>query len=209
MDYYKRITIWDNKKRIELLNNFKELVIAYFENIEYPAYSLGEYSENDEARKIRSEINMIMDKIHSVVILAGGSLTVFQAPPPAIGGIAGNIDLLHNIFNLYRFQIPEQQLLDHIEIAIGIYKNDTINALLRTYNPFFWLGLILEYIVRLPFKIFGKVGFNQQKIESSLTAKIVKIIFYFIIIFETLTTIIERMGYLPKFILLINKLFRY
>lgn len=209
MDYYKRITIWDNKKRIELLNNFKELVIAYFKNIKYPEYSVGEYSENDEARKIRSEINMIMDKIYSVVIFAGVSLTVFHAPPPAIGGIAGDIDLLHNIFNLYLFQISEQELLDHIERAIGIYTNDTINALLRTYNPFFWLGLILEYIVRLPFKIFGKVGFNQQKIESSLIAKIVKIIFYFIIIFETLTAIIERMGYLPKFLLLINKSFRY
>jgi len=114
------------------------------------------------------------------------------------------------VFLIYcLFQISEQQLLDSIERAIGIYKNDTTNALLRTYNPFFWLVLILEYIVGLPFKIFGKVGFNQQKIESSLIAKIVKIIFYFIIIFETLTAIIERMGYLPKFILLINELFRY
>jgi len=100
MNYYKRITIWDNKKRIELLNNLKELVIAYFENIEYPEYSVGEYSENEKARKIRSEINMIMDKIHSVVILAGVSLTVYYAPPPAVGGIASNIELLHGIFNL-------------------------------------------------------------------------------------------------------------
>ena len=89
MYYYKKITLWDNKKWIELLNNFKELVIAYFENIEYLDSFVGGYTENDVARKIRSEINMIMDKIHSVVILAGVSLTVYHAPPPAIGGIAG------------------------------------------------------------------------------------------------------------------------
>ncbi len=211
MNNYKKITIWENNSRSKLLQDFKDLVITYFNNLEYPRYGGGfEFTEKEEAKEARSKINKILDKTYSIMILAGVSLTVFQAPPPAIGGIACDIDILHNIFNLHRFQIPHEELLDHLERAIGIYKNDRNNAILRTINPFFWIASVIDYFVSLPFKLFGKVGFSQKNIEFSTVGKIIKYILYFvfysILIIEPLINILEKFGYFPRILSFIQGL---
>ncbi len=200
MSYYKKITIWENYRRTKLLLEFRNLVVTYFANL----LVSGRRVENKKAQQARIEINMILDKTYFVVISAGVKPTIYYSPPPSIGGLEGDIDLIHNIFNLYRYQIEPRKILDFIERAIGIYENDRHNALLRTLNPLFWLGLILDYIVSLPFKVIGKIGFNQEKIESSITGKIIKGILYFITVLASFLTVLEKIGYLEKFISLIQ-----
>jgi len=203
MSYYKKITIWENRNRTKLLIEFRSLVVTYFKNMCTSGFFF-DVVENKKARQVRIEINMILDKIYSFILLAGVNPTMHYYPPPVVGGLARNIDLILNIFNLHRYQIRPQQLLNLIERSIGIYENDRLNALLRTVNPFFWLGLILDYIVSLPFKVIGKIGFNQEKIESSITGKIIKGIFYLISVLASLLTVLEMIGYLEKFISLIQ-----
>jgi len=94
--------------------------------------------------------------------------------------------------------------LDVIERAIGIYENDRLNALFRTVNPLFWIGLILDYIVSLPFKVIGKVGFNQKKIESLITGRVIKGTLYLIMVLAAFLTVLEKIDYLEKFISLIQ-----
>jgi len=147
--YYKKISIWENRKRLKLLNEFRNLVITYFNNIESDLFNL---RENQQAIEARRKINLLIDKVHFIIRSAGILPLMYYSPPPAVGGLAGNIDLIYNIFNLYRFKIEPQYLLDFIDRAIGIYENDKFNALLRTLNPLFWISLILDYIVSLPFK---------------------------------------------------------
>jgi len=203
MNDYKKITIWGNHKRVKLLNEFKGLIITYFNNIEQLDWSLN-VRENEKAKQMRTEINKNLNKIHSFIVLAGVNPEINYFPPPAVGGVALDIDVVNDIFNLHHFLIDPQQLLDFIDRAIGIYENDRLNSLLRTINPLFWIGLILDYIVSLPFKIIGGIGFDQKKIESSNIGKIVKGILYLIVVFASFLTVLEKLGYLEKLRLLIQ-----
>lgn len=203
MSYYKKITIWENRNRTKLLIEFRSLVVTYFKNMHIKGFFF-DVVENKKARQVRIEINMILDKIYSFILLAGVNPTMPYYPPPVVGGLARNIDMILNIFDLHRYQIKPQQLLNLIERSIGIYENDRLNALLRTVNPFFWLGLILDYIVSLPFKVIGKIGFNQEKIESSITGKIIKGIFYLITFLASFLAVLKYIGYLEKFMSLIQ-----
>ena len=197
MRYYNKLAIWGNRKRAKLLTDFRSLVVAYFRNVEYSNFDL-EVHENREAKRLRIEINFSLDKIHSVVVLAGVNPTMYYSPRPAIGGLAGSIDLLYNMFSLSRFEITPQYLLDNFERAIGIYESDKPSAWVRTINPLFWLGLILDYVVSLPFKCIGKIGFDQERIESSAIGRAIKGILYLIIVLAALLTVLEKIGYLEK-----------
>ena len=203
MNHYKKIAIWENRKRAKLLIEFRDLVVTYFNNLKHSDFGF-KVHENEEAKQVRIKINMGLYKIHSAMILAGVNPTIYYSPPPAIGRLAGNIDLINNIFNLHRFQIGSQELLDVIERAIGIYENDRLNALFRTVNPLFGISLILDYIVSLPFKVIGKMGFNQKKIESSITGRVIKSTLYLIMVLAAFLTVLEKIDYLEKFISLIQ-----
>lgn len=160
--------------------------------------------ENQQAIETRRQINLLIDKVHFIVMSAGILPVMHYTPPPAVGDLARNIDLIYNIFNLHRFQIEPQYLLDFIDRAIGIYEDDKFNALLRTLNPLFWISLILDYIASLPFKFIGKIGFNQSKVESSVVGRLVKGVFYLITVLASFLTALDLLGYREKFLLLIK-----
>jgi len=207
MNYYKRIPIWENRKRVDFLVEFKKLVCDYFNNVSRADWSLN-IIENETAKQTRSKINMKLHKAHFIVVAAGVNSSVFYTPPPAVGGLAGNIDVILNIFHLCFYRIDSQEALDIIDRAIGIYEDDKKNSLFRTFNPFFWLGLVLDYIVSLPFKILGKIGLNQEKIETSIVGKVIKGILYLITIVAAFLTILEKLGYLEAFKSLIKNLLK-
>lgn len=198
MRYYKKITIWGNIDRTIKLVNFRNLVVEYFNNIEYE-YMGFEITENDKAREIRPKINIIIEEIHSIILASGLSTILIYTPPPAIGGYIRNIDLIQNIFMLHHWQIKPNELTDKIERSIGIYENDKKHALLRMFNPFYWIGQIIDLIVDIPFSIIGKLGFNQYKIENSPIGKLVRGILYLITVFAALLTVIDKLGYLENF----------
>jgi len=206
MNYYKRIPIWENRKRVDFLVEFKKLVCDYFSNVSRTDWSLN-IIENEIAKQTRSKINMKLQKAHSIIKAAGVNSSVFYTPP-AIGGSAMNIDVILNIFHLHLYRIEPQEALDIIDRAIGIYKDDEKSSLFRTFNPFFWLSLVLDYIVTLLFKILGKIGLNQEKIETSIVRKVIKGILYLITIVVSFLTILEKLGYLEAFKSLIKNLLK-
>ena len=201
MRKYNKLTIYENAANIRLLSEFRELIIIYFSNLEHSGFHV---DEKDEARRARTKINLSLDKIYLVIRKANVNPSIYYSPPPMIGGLAGNIDLVHNIFNLHNFQIEPQQLNDYLERAVGVYESDKLNAILRTINPLFWLSLLLDYIVSLPFKIIGKMGFNQYEAESSLIGKIIKGFLYLITVSAAFLTVLEKIGCLESFKLLVR-----
>lgn len=205
MKRYKDIPICENLRRKEKLIKFRNLVVEYFDNIEYLGFSGREIKENIRASQLRSEINLILYEIHSIIKSAGVSLDMFYSPPPAIGGIAGNIDLVANLFNLNKFRLGPRYSIDVIEKAIGVYQNDKINALIRTINPFYWLIRLLDCIASLPFIILGQVGFNKDRLESSFVGRLFKGFLYLITVFAAFLTILEKLNYLEWFKKLVFK----
>lgn len=175
---YKQIFSWENKERIKYLENFKAHVINYFIGIGYDdfGYSL----ENEIAKIERKEINKHIDKAHLYIITTGISKKVINYAVPITGWKSYYVDLVLDIFNLIEIGVDHRLLLDIIERAIAIYKKDSRKAKQRTYNPLFWMVLLIDYLVSLPFETLGKVGFNQNKLEASFLGKLFKYAFYVI-----------------------------
>lgn len=189
--------IWENLRRLNEIVSFKNLVTQYFNSARYSWQADG-LIENDKAIETRTKINLVIDKIHTFIKEAGVSPSIYYSPPPAVGGLAGSIDLVTNIFNLHRFQIPHQDLLDVIERAIGVYSNDKRNSLLRTINPLFWIHTILEILISLPLRLLGSIGFNRTKIENSLIGRIYKFVTEIILVIAAVLSILERIGSLER-----------
>ena len=198
MKYYNKIPFWENIRRTKLLKKFREYIIHYLDNSE-AHYTILDRAENDRAREIRSEINHMMDEIHEILTKANINPVIIYTPSPVTGGYVSNVDLIVNFFKLQRLRIPPRNIIDYLDRAIGVYEKDFIRSLLRTINPFYWISIILDYIVSLPFILIGKFGFNQQEIEASIFGKLFKIIGHLIIVIAALLTILEKTGYLNHF----------
>ena len=172
MRYYTKILVWENEKRLKKLIEFRQLVIKYFNN-SHPG-SMGQRIEQKDAQEARTEINMDKAEVHSIILNSGTNLTHTYHPPPAVGGRVMDIDLIFNIFDLDQLRVDSKMVLDHIEIAIGAYQSNHKPALVRMFNPFFYIGVVLGAISNVPFIVIGTLGFNRQKAEASTIGRIVK-----------------------------------
>ena len=181
MRYYKKIPYWENIQRVNILNEFRNLVIDYFSNVEIGRFT--GVKGNEKSIRARESINKKINKVHSIIIKSGVN--------PIIGHSGGEkkLDLVHGVFVFHKYEIHPSYLIDFIDRSIGVYEEDELNSKLRTVNPFFWLGLVLEFIVNLPFKLIGELGFNQSKFEASSIGKVMKLFLQLITIIASFYTI--------------------
>jgi hypothetical protein len=165
---YNKITIWENERRLKLLNAFRKYVNDYFNSV-VSAYEGFSYTDGPESHIYRQQINLSIARIREIIHSAGLSTHVYYSPPPAVGGIAGRVDVLANIFGLVRLQMSPENIFDYIDKAIGVYSFDASSARIRTFNPFFWIWQVFEYLGKIPFRILGILGLNSSRVlESTL-----------------------------------------
>jgi len=112
------------------------------------------------------------------------------------GGYIQNIPLIQNIFSLVDHKISYLPLIDILERSLSDYRNDIPSAWVRTFNPFYWLGLLISAIVNIPFKLLTSSGFKGENISQTLFGKL--FIFIFKGFFWLLGLFIA--GYIAKFI---------
>lgn len=129
MNFYNKIPIWENKERLKLLYEFRELVDTYFNIVENvrldPSAELIEY---ETARQVRIEINRVLNEVREILHSAGLRPIIRYTPPPMIGGYIQRIDIILNMFDLHRYSIPHNKLIDFIDVAIGKYSRDSKHA---------------------------------------------------------------------------------
>jgi len=203
---YKQIFSWENKERIKYLENFNSHVVNYFKNIGHSR--AGDSWEEEPAKIERKEINKLIDKAHSYIIATDVSPEIIYYPAPITGRESRYTDLVLNIFNLIKMHMGHRPLLDVIERTIARYENDKKSAILRTWFPIFWFTLFIDWIVSLPFEFLSKFGFQQDKLETSLGGRIFKFLFSLIVYVEAFLNVLERIGYLPKLLIIMEKLFK-
>lgn len=173
MSDYRVLPFWENLKRRKELEIYQQSVEKYFERVDFNDYSRT-FIDNNETKKIRAFLNKQNGFIQVYLLGTGISPDVVHTPPPAIGGYVQRINLVENLFNLFNYDIEHQVLIDTIDKAIGVYEKDFLPSVIRTINPLFWLGKILETIASVPFYLLGSVGFNRRKIENSIAGKLIK-----------------------------------
>ena len=135
---YRKITIWENIRRVKLLLKFKELLIQYFEAVEYSYFCI---IENHEALSIKKQINSMLKEVYEIIYLAGVS-SIFRRLPKPDSSASREMEDLYDIFDLYHSDIGPRKLIDIVDRVIEIYKNNQVLALFRTCSPFFWLGYL-------------------------------------------------------------------
>lgn len=188
------LTIFEIVARIDFLTESRKEIIGYFNDTSFDDFDHLDRVEGDKARKLRSIINTKISKINEYVISAMVNTYIYYSPPPAIGGLAGNIDLFANIFNLARFEIDPQQITDAIERAIGKYENQRKAAIIRTFNPFWWIFKLIRAIAYVPFLILKEIGFDTSKFERTILGRLIKLIFDLAVFLAALLAILKALG---------------
>ena len=204
MRYYTKILIWENKRRLNKLREFRPLMIRYFNNSQV-GFGGGRVEES-AAKEARREINLLRGEIHSIILNSGIDPSFSWTPPAAVGDDETEIDLIEDIFNLDQFDIGPNNLLDLIDRVIGKYDSNCKSAFIRTFNPFFYLGLVLDTISDLPFIAIGILGFNRQKIKTSAIGRLVKGILYLTIIVAAVLTILHLLDFVEPIKQFVHKL---
>lgn len=204
MRYHTRILIWENRRRLNKLRDFRSLVIRYFNNSRVNLG--GGRVEESAAKEARREINRLKDEIHSIILNSDINPSFSWTRPAAAGGGETEIDLIDDIFDLDQFDIGPNNVLGLIDRAIGEYDSNRRSAFVRTLNPFFYLGQVLDTISDLPFIILGILGFNREKMKSSAVGRLVKGILYLIIIAAALFTILHLLNFVEPIKQFVHKL---
>lgn len=143
--HYKELTFGENRERLRLLMEFQGLVAAYFENSRLNLMN-GSYNENQEASEAREAINGILQQAYSIIRCADVRTSSASSASVTMVGHSQNIDLILNIFNLGRNDIPPHAVMDYIERAVDVYRSNRLNAFIRTINPFFWISVFVKHI---------------------------------------------------------------
>jgi len=155
---------------------------------------------NDASQKARHEINQLLTDVAGSLDLMGVSRFVVWTPPPIIGGYIQNVDLIGNIFGLTAFDIPSQAVFDCIDRAIGAYEKECRRLKHKSFNPFYWVGLLIVWVLRLPFKLLGAAGFNAAKAENSFGGKLAKVIIGLVTFTAAVVKIADDWGMISRFL---------
>lgn len=190
-----RMTIFQNLESIRTLKMFKKLAERYFENVDYGSYGLTAV-EKPKAKAIRSQLNLMLERVKRSLSSVEITPDICDASRPAAPEYEEGVYLVDNIFNLHQLKISPQTLLDYVERAIGVFRDDRFSSLIRTLSPLFWLSIVLDYLSSFPFAILGALGFNRPKIEEGSFGKFMKGCFRIAVIVTVLAIILQHQGYI-------------
>ena len=163
--------------------------------------------EESVAKEARHELNRLRDEIHSIILNSEMDPSFSWTRPAAAGGDDTDIDLIDDLFNLDQFDIGPNNVLGIIDKAIERYDSNRKSALIRTLNPFFYIGVALNTISDLPFIVIGLFGFNRRKIQTSAIGRLIKGVLYLITVIAALLVILHLLDFLEPVIQYLRKLF--
>lgn len=212
MAAFNKMTIWEVDKRTKLLERFLDLLYDYYNNVVYTDYFQAE--PNESGLQARREINAIMDEVRESMYLCDINTTVTVRDPPVIGGRSRSFTLLDNLYLIHQFDGDPKMLIDFVEQAIGKYKGSRSKAVIRTFNPFFWLNELIAFLFSLPFQLLVSTGLIS--LETAKPRSIIGLLKSLFIFIGTLITylvgiisIAEKLGYLNILKKLVEHIFRY
>src|SRR3972149_3310895 len=157
---YDSMPIWQNRSSLQMLKYFRALIEEYSANLSKGSWMADfAVSENEKSRELRPLINRTSHGARCAVSRAGLNPTYNIVYPPTMGGGVFLIDLVADPFLLLQHKRQNLQgTIDLMDKAIGVYENDRKRAWIRTLNPIFWVGLLVDWVASLPFQLVGKLG---------------------------------------------------
>lgn len=144
----------------------------------------GDAKRYKELREIIARKTPIVSKISRRAGIPG---VLHSYPAPAIGGPVIPVNIYESILqDGPHGHIPNQRKLDTLNKLIGQLDGKIEYEFKKIVNPFFWLGLVIEKFLRIPFWLLSKTGFNISKVEDHFLGKLFKLIEVVVLIYISL-----------------------
>jgi hypothetical protein len=194
---YRKIPVGENQRRIEVLNQFRQLLWQFLQPLGQDAAFIKDHVTEQRRRAI----NQAMPSAARFVRLTGLSSAVpdsqreYLSSRSKFAAVDAKLDLLDGFFWQ---ETPglQQQALDLVDQAIGVYKDDEPAARFRTFNPFFWLGFPFDWLAESLFAFAVRLfGHNPQKVRNSGFAIVVVLLEKIIFWAAALATVLEFLGF--------------
>ena len=176
--------------KLRQLTSFKDRYIEYLHALDK--------EQSARAAQSRQELNALAIDVDKIMLDVGAGV-LMAAPPPMYGGRYREIHVATELFNPYAQKvlgITPSIIVNQLDQAIGEHQRIARRAFLNLFNPLWWLKEILSFIVSLPFYLLGISGFDQQRIEQSTAAKVLKLIMAVLVLIATITTILVNFNIL-------------
>lgn len=159
MKPYDKLTIVRNRHRARDLRRFRELVETYFERAESDTDGL--LVDWEGAQAARSQINQMLPRVIQIVHATGLHAPTANITDP--GPTVADVKVLRNIFGARDADGTEQEILDVIDMALGVYEASRFAALARTVNPFHYALTALAFVASLPRRGLTALGLWPQR----------------------------------------------
>ncbi|HXV85222.1 MAG TPA: hypothetical protein VD793_00910 [Gemmatimonadales bacterium] len=153
MQPYDRVTILRNRYRARDLRIFRARVQGYFELLAYE--SENQPADWEALRAARAEINQLLPRVIQIVKAAdlGG-----WAPASGNNPAGRAMEILQNIFSPRYGAGTHEEILDVIDMAVGVYDANRLAAFGRTINPLHYVLAALGFVAGLPRRALVAIG---------------------------------------------------
>lgn len=171
---HQNLTILRNRHRARELREFRALVEDYF--LRSARDPDGMPTDWEGAQALRSRIHQMLPRMIQVVRAAGleghaaRDLMITDPGPPL-----GQVEALQRIFTPRYANGGEQELLDILDMALGVYDADQISALVRSVSPFHYTGVALSWMARLPRRVIRALGLNRRPSRQAVSAEVARL----------------------------------
>lgn len=153
---HDRIPVWLHRKRVRFLRGFLADLEAYYASVGFQAFPF-RVVETPAAAELRARLEPRLLRCRRTVAAAGASSLLRLAPGEAAGTME-RVNVIDAAFQLDRYNLGKDEVLDAIRQALSVYEADGTRAWVRTLNPFYWLDLGLHFVEQLPFQPLRILG---------------------------------------------------
>jgi hypothetical protein len=161
MNPHDQITIVRNLHRSRELRQFRDLVETYFERSERDVNDVP--MDWEGARAARSRINQMLPRVLQIVRAAGlGGGSISGATTDPGGPPVGRVEVLQRIFSARLGDGLDQEIVDVLDMALGVYEGSRVMALGRTINPLYYAAQILAFLGRAPRRMLAAIGLGRS-----------------------------------------------
>jgi len=167
MKPHDRLTIIRNRYRARDLRIFRARVEAYFDQVVDDGQDLP--VDWQGVRAARAQINRLLPRVVQIVQAADlGASTAPSTRTPA----DRSLEILHNMFGAQYADGGHQEILDVLDMAIGVYDANQFAALARTLNPFYYLMSALAFLAGLPRRALVAIGLMRPGLARDRSDKL-------------------------------------
>lgn len=171
---------FSTKHNLKDVECFKGTVLEFWEKEgQMPQSRHGEPEPElmEEYQCLREKLAKKTPKIIRIAKSANVSCTLHSYPAPAIGGPVIPVNLFQAILHDDSHGgIDRQRIYDTINTLRGQLEENIRLEFWRLINPVYWAGRILEILLRIPFWLLSKTGFDVEKVEDHFLGKLFKVL---------------------------------